>query len=256
MSRFSLNFANQKIYPFSLLEKENKILNQKKTTVNTYDKTKHFYICSSGGCGSTVLSNYLSRFGNVYHIHDRYPPDKLTYVGKINTNEDIYHEWFNKVEIPQEHLHNYKVIFIYRNPIPVIFSRFAQKHGPNFRHLQHIKCDNNGDINIHDVLKSGKDLYKIEEFFDNYVTPNERNYNIYCLKYEFFWNNISLFNAVMEIPDITELYPIKQESNKKPQFLTNLNIIYSSLINKMNRMKFIEIITPNNITERQLCLEE
>ncbi len=36
--------------------------------------------------GSTVLFNYLANFGNVYHIHDRYPPKKLQYVGKENTN--------------------------------------------------------------------------------------------------------------------------------------------------------------------------
>ena len=53
-------------------------------------------------------------FGTVYHIHDRYPPDKLEYVGNVNSDKDIYSEWFNGVKIPEENLENYKVIFIYR----------------------------------------------------------------------------------------------------------------------------------------------
>lgn len=209
------------------------------------NKNMNFYICSFGGCGSTVIYNYLSNFGNVYHIHDRFPPKKLTYVGKENTTEDVYNEWFNNVEIPEDKLNNYKVIFIYRNPIQVIFTRFAQRHGPNINHLKNIKCDNNGNINIYDVIKTGRDLYKMEEFFDNYVNNNERNYNIYCIKYELFWNNISIFNKALGIPDIKHLYPERKEKPRQLQFQNELNIIYMRLIFKMNKMRFIEFIPKN-----------
>ena len=230
MHRFSLNFINT---PTS-----------NKTPPNIFDKNKVFYVCSSGGCGSTILFNYLKNFGNVYHIHDRYPPNKLEYIGNVNSEKDVYSEWFNGVQIPEEHLDNYKVIFLYRHPIQVIYSRFAQKNGPNTTHLKHIKCDNGGNINIFDVLKTRRDLYKMEEFFDNYTIPNERNYNIYCVKYELFWDNISLFNRMMGIPDIKSLYPVKQERPKQFQFLIQLTTIYNSLINKMKTMKFIEIVQP------------
>ena len=210
----------------------------------TFDKNKIFYVCSSGGCGSTILFNYLKNFGTVYHIHDRYPPNKLEYIGKENTDKAVYSEWINGIQIPEENLKNYKVIFIYRHPIQVIYSRFSHRNGPNLAHLQHIKCDNSGNINIFDVLNSGKDLYKIEEFFDSYTIPTERNYNIYCVKYELFWDNISLFNQVMKIPDIKGLYPIKHERPKQLQFLVELTAIYNSLINKMKSMRFIEIVQP------------
>jgi hypothetical protein len=211
---------------------------------NIFDKNRVFYVCSSGGCGSTVIFNYLKNFGTVYHIHDRYPPNKLEYIGNTNTEKDVYSEWFNGVEIPENELSNYKVIFIYRNPIKVIFSRFAQRKGPNVSHLQHIKCDNNGNINIYDVLKTEKDLYKLEEFFDNYTKPSDKNYKIHCVKYELFWDNIALFNKTMGIPDIKSLYPVKQEKPKQLQFLSSLTKIYFSLINKMNFMRFIEIVEP------------
>ena len=203
----------------------------------------NYYICSFGGCGSTVLSKYLSNFGNVYHIHDRFPPQKLTYVGKKNTTEDIHDEWFNSVEIPEDKLGNYKVIFIYRNPIEVIFTRFAQQQGPNIKHLQNIKCDNNGNINFFDVLHSRKDLYKMEEFFDNYTNKTNRNYNIYCIKYDFlFKNNFDILNFVLGIPNIRALHPVKQERPRKYQYINELKFIYNSLLYKMSKLKGIQLM--------------
>jgi len=219
--------------------------NKPKLNLNSISNKKRvFYVCSSGGCGSTILFNYLKNFGTVYHIHDRYPPNELEYIGKQNTYKDIYSEWFNGVKIPENELENYKVIFIYRHPLQVIYSRFSQPKGPNITHLQHIKCINDGNINIFDVLKTRKDLYGLEEFFDNYTIPKERNYNIYCVKYELFWNNILLFNQIMEIPDIPSLYPVKNERQKHMRNVVDLSIIYNSLIRKMNKMNFIEIIKP------------
>jgi hypothetical protein len=57
-----------------------------------------------------------------------------------------------------------------------------------------------------------------------------------------FWNNISIFNKVLGIPDIKQLYPEKKERLKQIQFQILLNKIYGSLISKMNSMRFIEII--------------
>ena len=217
----------------------------KKNTLSFFNKDLNFYVCSSGGCGSTIIFNYLNNFGNVYHIHDRYPPDKLCYTGKINTKEGVYEEWFNKTEIPENKLSNYRVIFIYRNPIDVIFSRFALPSGPNIPHMKNIKCDYNGEIYFGDVLRTSKDLYKLEEFFDNYTLPKERNYPIYCVKYEYFFNNIETFNNILGIPNIKSLYPIKSERKKKYTYVKNLTLIYYPLINKMNSMRFMEIIPAN-----------
>lgn len=245
MSRFSMQLISKNT---------NNINNINKQLVNNYfNKEMNYYICSYGGSGSTILMNYLSNFGNVYHIHDRYPPKKLQYVGKENTNEEIHNEWFNGIEIPENKLTNYKVIFIYRNPIQAIFSRFAQKNGPNKTHLQNIKCINDGNIFIYDVVNFKRDFYGIEEFFNNYMIPTNRNYDIYGVKYELFWSNISLFNRVIGIPDIKELYPNKQERAKKFSFVKELNFIYSSLINKMYMQRFIEIIKPieKNIEKNQ-----
>lgn len=211
-----------------------------------FDKNMNYYICSSGGCGSTILSQYLKNFGNVYHIHDRYPPDKLCYVGRENTDKDVYTEWFNNVEIPEEKLSAYKVIFIYRNPIDVIFSRFIQPTGPNTTHLQHIKCKNNGLIGLGDIISTKMDLYGLEEFYDNYTLLKNRNYPIFCVKYEYFFYNIELFNKALGLPDIKALYPIKFERTKKITYIKELSLIYYNLIMKMKKMPFLTIINPLN----------
>jgi len=240
MSLFPMQFTNNLKNGIQDTSLYNRQINNKEV----FDKDMNYYICSYGGSGSTVLFNYLSNFGNVYHIHDRYPPLNLSYVGNQNTNINTYDEWFNTVEIPQEKLKKYKVIFIYRNPIPVIFSRYAQNNAPNIPHLQHIKCVNNGNINLLNVISTGQDLYGIENFYDNYTLAKNRNYYIYAVKYELLWKNFSLFNKIIGIPDIKELYPKKVEHPKKYIFIKELTFIYSSLINKMNKMSFIEIIKP------------
>lgn len=235
------------MYPFSFnflknTNETNKHLAVEKKNKPLFDKNMHYYVCSFGGCGSTILSSYLSNFGNVYHIHDRYPPQKLKYVGNHNTNEEVYSEWFNNVDVPENQLSKYKIIYIYRNPLHVIYSRFANPTGPNIPHLQHIMCDNSGNIALYDILHTSKDLYKLEEFFDNYSTNKERNYHIYCVKYEQFWNNISLFNRIIGIPDIKELYPKKIERPKNIFFEKTLKNVYGNLLKKMKNMKFIEIV--------------
>ena len=215
-----------------------------KLASNIFNKDMNYYVCGSGGCGSTIVYNYLKNFGNSYHIHDRNPPNKLCYIGNENTDEKVYSEWFNKTEIPQDNLKNYKVIFIYRNPLEVIFSRFAKPKGPHIDHMKHVQCDNNGNISLSDVLMSKKDLYGIENFFDNYTIPTNRNYIIYCIKYEQLFNNFNLFNKVLGIPDIPQLYPKKIETKKKYVYLKELYNIYYPLILKMNNMNFINVIQP------------
>jgi hypothetical protein len=211
---------------------------------NIFNKDMNYYVCGSGGCGSTIIYNYLKFFGNSYHIHDRHPPNKLCYVGHEKSTEDVHSEWFNKTEIPEDKLNNYKVIFIYRHPIEVIFSRFAKPNGPNINHMKNVQCDNDGNIRLNDILTTKKDLYGLEDFFDNYTIPKNRNYVIYCVKYENLFDNFSLFNRAIGIPDIDKLYPKKVETKKKYVFLRELYNIYYPLMLKTNNMKFIQMIYP------------
>ena len=198
-----------------------------------------FYVCSYGGSGSKMLCSYLNNFGITYHIHSNSPPNKLTHVGGKNT----YHEWVNNKEIPTQKLKLYNVIYIYRNPADAILSRFWTPS-----HLKHIQADEN--ITIKNVTDSKNDLYKIEEFYNNYTTPNNRNYKIYCVKYESFFDNIEEFNNVLNLSNDKKHLPTKKESpyfwgtTKKKDTNTRekLSSIYNLLIDKMNKSPFIKIV--------------
>jgi hypothetical protein len=102
-------------------------------------------------------------------------------------------------------------------------------------HLQHIQCDIN--IQLHDVLTSRKDLYKIREFYDNYTKPNHnRNYKIYCVKYEDIFHKQDELSNLLGIGKLNLLnISTRYNSNKE------LDNIYADLIHEMNSNNFIII---------------
>jgi len=204
-----------------------------------YDKDKRFYVCSFGGCGSQMLCHYLGHFGDVYHIHSRVPPPNLTNTGYDDGK--TYAEWFSDIDIPANDMYKYTVIFIYRNPIDVIYSRLAKD---TYNHLTNIQTSDNNKT-LKDCVREKKDVFELEEFFDNYVTnKNGRTYPIYCVKYETFFDNLREFNRLMKIPPyLPELYPVKQESEKTilQEDRVILEGIYQPLIEKMNSMEAIQI---------------
>ena len=190
---------------------------------------KHnYFVCSYGGCGSKMLRNYLRNFGNVFHMHSRDPPEYLTRAG-TNPREvkNEYMEWFSKKRIPNEELENCTVLYIYRNPVNAIFSRFD-----NPSHLRHVET--NTSTTIENVVNTQKDLYGIENFFDNY-TMKKKNYDIICIKYEDFFDNIEKLNKLLNIENKPELYPKKREStyDKKEKYRPKLEKVYQKLIRRM-----------------------
>ena len=191
-----------------------------------------YYICSYGGCGSKMLMNALQKYGNVYHIHSRNPPVKLEYIGNENGGNS-YEEWFNGVRIPENEINDYTVIYIYRNPCNAILSRFLIPE-----HLEHIQS--NKKITITDVINSNQDLYNINEFYNNYIQNNNRNYKIYCLKYEDVFDKQDELSNLL---NIGKLDIIKKETVKQDEelYINKLTEIYKELIDKMNRNEFITI---------------
>jgi hypothetical protein len=193
---------------------------------------------------------YLSHFGKSYHIHSRFPPQRLTYTGSIHTTtENAFHfEAFNDVPIPEKEVENYTVIFIYRDPVKAIYSSFIDTTsypgyvGCCIDHLKHIGCR---EIHLSEIAAKKTDLYGIEEFFDQYTQlplsqENARNYAIYCVKYEDFYENLSRFNETVGIPDVPDLYPEKREKTRIPYCKEILEKIYRPLKDKMGAMGFIE----------------
>jgi hypothetical protein len=202
---------------------------------------KTFYVCSYGGSGSWMLYDALSKYGNVVHIHSREPPVSLEYTGNQGGG-DAYHEWFNGIKISDNKLDEYYVIYLYRNPIYSIYSRFVDHGIHNIKdHLKHIQCPNI-DYTLKDIIKQKQDLYKLEEFHRNYTqTDKDRNYKIYCVNYKEIFEKQDELSSLL---GIGKLNLIKKETKRDVPSNERiiLNDIYKDLIDTMNNNDFISVI--------------
>lgn len=196
---------------------------------------KVFYVCSYGGCGSKMLCSALKKYGKVRHIHSRKPPTNLEYIGKEHGGT-VYSEWFNGIPIPKDDINRYHVIYIYRNPVKAIISRFRIR-----KHLYHVQADM--DITMDDVVETKKDLYGVEEFYTNYVTPaKNRNYKIYCVRYEDIFRKQNKLSRMLGIGALNLVRKEKYRAEKEEKYAEKLGEIYQSLNDKMKQNPPIMIV--------------
>ena len=213
---------------------------------------KIFYVCSWGGCGSKLLCGYLNNFGKAIHIHDPNPPEKLEYIGfkhnrwgwcpiELPDYEERYKhvcnrglEWFNGVPIYEDDENEYFVIFLYRNPVYSIKSRFW-----GLNHLENIRSPL---VSIDRVCKERKDIFQINTFYDNYMLKKNKNYKIYAIKYEHLHEEIDQLNEIFNLRSANVTLEAKKETDRGDRHVNELSDIYSSVIDKMKKNKFIEII--------------
>ena len=219
----------------------NKIVDQKRkyriTNIKNSSFDKQVYVCSYGGCGSKMLTSFLQNYFNVKHVHSRKPPLELEYIGAENNISDFHPEWFNGVKIPNDLLPNFTVIYIYKNPVDSIYSRFDSRY-----HLRNIQTEI--ETKPKDVLEKKEDLYGIEEFFDNYTKPDpNRNYKIICVKYEEIFDKQQELFDLLGIKTNGNLMVKKETPRDKPDSEVKIyEEIYKPLKDKMKSMKFIEIV--------------
>tara|TARA_Y100000389_G_scaffold66775_1_gene63012 strand:+ start:3147 stop:3695 length:549 start_codon:yes stop_codon:yes gene_type:complete len=181
-----------------------------------------------------MLCYALQKYGNVEHIHSKNPPNKLEYIG-YNMGGNCYGEWFNGIKIPENEINNYYVIYLYKNPVNSILSRFL-----NSAHLEHIQSDKN--ITIEDIVNSSKDLYGVQEFYNNYTKNNkDKNYKIYCVKYEDIFEKQDELSAILNIGSLNLIKRETKYEELENKYHKKLNEIYKDLINTMNNNDFITI---------------
>ena len=211
-----------------------------------------FYVCSYGGCASTMLCNFLSKYYKVYHIHSRYPPPKLCGIKKTKITKEF--EWFNYLRIlKKKYKDKITVIYLYREPSTSLLS----KHGWGRPHFSNIGLNPNKVKKFYDksietrlkYSKEKKDLFGIVNFFKNYVMKNyNRNYKIFCLKYEAIWENLSEIFKKLKIPEkYIENFPKKYEkklSEKQEEAKKNFKKKYKNLELFMKKLPPIFVIRP------------
>ena len=211
-----------------------------------------FYICSYGGCASTMLYRFLSKYYKVYHIHSRYPPPKLCGIKKTKITKK--YEWFDYLRIlKKKYKDEITVIYLYREPSTSLLS----KHGWGRPHFSNIGLNPNKVKKFYDksietrlkYSKEKKDLFGIVNFFKNYVMKKyNRNYKIFCLKYENIWENLPEIFIKLKIPQkYIKIFPKKYEkklSEKQEIAKENLKKKYKNLELFMKGLPPIFVIHP------------
>lgn len=203
---------------------------------------KIFYICSYTGCGTMMLSNALDKLGyRTRIVHSPVVPTKLEYTNR-DGDLDPYSKNnigfnFNGEKIPDNLVSNFYVIYIYKNPLDVIYSRFI--NGKDFSHLVTI---NKRSVDLKQVLTQKKDLYGLENFFDTYTTPNpNRNYKIICVNYSMIFSEQ---DKLSELLGVGPLNLFRKETNRHidRDIHNKLISIYKPFIIKLSQMPFIKIV--------------
>lgn len=168
------------------------------SNTNLTNHSISYYVCSYGGCGSTMICDFLKKYSQeVYHIHDRYPPKDLT--------TPIW-ERFGKEKKRGKSI----VIYLYAYPEHSLlsWSAFGELHWKNImvkkENIPLISSDRNAEI------ESEQDFIGYEDFFNNYVY-GKRNYDTICIDYHRIWDNLPAIFSALEIePDFIGEFPKKK----------------------------------------------
>ena len=197
-----------------------------------FKKDRHFYICSFGGCGSWIIAQYLSNFGQVHHIHSRKPPAPYL------TTVELEH--FTSIPHAEQRPQHHYVLYVYRDPVAALQS--VQRRFALTDHFRMIECSDT-NVTLDDIVDSQQDLIGLAEFDANYTRPSlTRKYPIYCVKYELFFSHLPEFNKALGLVDFPKLYPVKKENAEAPvQTSKALERVYAPLREAMHQRPFVFI---------------
>jgi len=167
--------------------------------MNEQTEKPRFYVCSYGGCGSTMLTNILRAHGPAHHIHDRNPPRELCLPDG---------EHFGNTVDPNPDLA--RVVFIYSRPE---YSQ-ATSCAWGLVHWRNIGVKHPNTI-VQDRKKYAEqntDRIGLEEFFNNYFEHRTRNYRIIFVNYHELWRYEMEFFRMLGVRG--QLPPLRENPNR------------------------------------------
>lgn len=146
-----------------------------------------------------------------------------------------------------------KVIYVFGDPINSILSHFRRNNDVKNNWAKH-HCINvqgnhqefNSDWVLDDYLKNGKDLFKLEEHFDNWINAKNLDYDLMLLRYETSYKYENEIKSFLET-DVPLNYRARSsdwktlDESKKEK----LQKMYGSLLNKINNFVDLKIVLKN-----------
>jgi len=209
--------------------------------VNRFINFPKFVAVSYGGVGSQILLKgilrNLSSSNKGTHLldHHTHKRDPFFYVGRGT-----------------------KVIYIFGNPMNAVisfFRRTARKKYWMYYHCKHLEVDHelfSLNWSLEDFLKNGKDLFRLEEHFDNWLHSHVC-YPILFVKYETMWEHLpEIFEFLSTASARTGQFPPQKDREsdwrKEPKYIQEgLLNLYGSFDEKLNRFPEIYLLEPSKV---------
>lgn len=192
------------------------------------EKPRTYLVVSYGGCGSKMLAGWLSGQRNslvkqVYHMHDSSPPatwlrEMPPQKSKPSQQRDYRARRFpggGKFQTETkvvEDVDSFRVVFIYKDPVEALVSRFG------YGHCMHLggDCGKSPDLfpKLDAYAKAGKDRMGLLKFFENYVAESRtRKFPIVLLNYHKLWDNLPAVMTALGLPEsLVSTFPERTET--------------------------------------------
>ena len=186
-------------------------------------KPRTYIVVSYGGCGSKMLAGWLAQFPrkyakHVYHFHDKRPPDMLRELPpppRPSTRERDFRARrfpgggrFRTETKPVADLDDYRVLYIFKDPVEAMVSRFG------YGHCKHLDgdCGNEASFPKLDVYaEQGVDRMGLLAFFEAYTSPQK--YPIVALNYHKLWQNREAVMSALGLPaSLASTFPERTET--------------------------------------------
>jgi len=186
-------------------------------------KPRTYIVVSYGGCGSKMLAGWLAQLPrkyakHVYHFHDKRPPDVLRELPpppRPSTRERDFRARrfpgggrFRTETRPVADLDDYRVLYIFKDPVEAMVSRFG------YGHCKHLDgdCGNEASFPKLDVYaEQGIDRMGLLAFFEAYTSPQK--YPIIGLNYHKLWQNREAVMSALGLPaSLASTFPERTET--------------------------------------------
>mmetsp|Transcript_15650 Transcript_15650/g.25460 ORF Transcript_15650/g.25460 Transcript_15650/m.25460 type:complete len:437 (+) Transcript_15650:103-1413(+) len=242
------------------------------------EKRRSYIIASYGGSGSKMFCGLIAmspaRLVNyIWHVHDPEPsfrklhaPLKHPRLRRVTIKKG--QDWRNvqfmdsdlnnkqkMVEIPEDKVDDFRFVFLYRNPIEAMLSRYFYGHCKNLR----------GDCGASDrqfpsyrqYAKEKGDRMRLEEHYDNYVTKqmgnDNRNYPIIALNYHKLWDQLPEVLDLLGLPSaLAARFPPRQEKRRSTsatvgdatveELARDFGVKFRALVAKVKAMPAVAVI--------------
>ena len=188
-------------------------------------RARTYIVVSYGGCGSKMLAGWLAQLSkrhaaNVYHFHDKKPPDVLRELPpppRPSTKERDFRARrfpgggrFRKETRAVQDLDAYRVLYIYKDPVEAMVSRFG------FGHCKHLDGDCGVETSfpkLDTYAQQGVDRMGLLSFFSAYTSSEARQFPIVALNYHKLWQNLDAVVSALGLPaELAATFPARTET--------------------------------------------